>query len=222
MACRFGLKHKLIIVAGGSGLIGRAIVRDLHEEGAYVLNCDIREGDVFFDMAQPETIFNALDFFGVPDGFVNVTYPRKLMDHACGFMQTAQIVAEVMRKNGKQGSIVNFSSIYGVSAPDWSLYHGSPMVQPSIEYAFEKAGIIQMTKWLAKRYGSFGIRANAVSPGGVKDNQPPMFVLKYERRTPLGRMATPDDISPVVLFLLSEASRYVTGQNLVVDGGWTL
>jgi NAD(P)-dependent dehydrogenase (short-subunit alcohol dehydrogenase family) len=222
MACRFGLKNKLVIVVGGSGLIGRKIVESLHEERAYVLNCDMIGGDVFFDMTQPDTIYNALDFFGAPDGFVNAGYPKNWLDHASGFVRTSEKVAEYMEKNGRCGSIVHFSSIYGVSAPDFSLYGAGYPQEPPVEYAFAKAGIAQMTRWMAKKYGRFGVRVNAVSPGGVLDGQEEQFVARYERRTPLGRMANQGDIVPVVLFLLSEASQYITGQNIVVDGGWTL
>jgi NAD(P)-dependent dehydrogenase (short-subunit alcohol dehydrogenase family) len=88
-------------------------------------------------------------------------------------------------------------------------------------YSAIKGGIINFTKYLANYYGQHGIRVNVVAPGGVYDNQDPVFVENYSRLTPLGRMAEPGEIAPAAVFLLSEAARYITGQTLVVDGGWS-
>ena len=89
-------------------------------------------------------------------------------------------------------------------------------------YSAIKGGIINFTKYLASYFGRKGVRINCVSPGGVFDNQDPIFVSNYEKKVPMGRMANPDDISPSVSFLLSDDAKYITGQNLIVDGGWTI
>ncbi|MGE0605699.1 MAG: SDR family oxidoreductase [Pirellulales bacterium] len=120
----------------------------------------------------------------------------------------------------RRGSIINISSIYGVVSNDPSLYAGTTMRQPP-SYTFVKAGMINYTRYLACYYGKQGVRANCISPGGYFDNQPQPFVAEYSRRVPIGRMLGPDDIQGAAVFLASDASQYVTGQNLMVDGGWT-
>jgi len=118
------------------------------------------------------------------------------------------------------GSIINISSIYGVVSNDPSLYEGTVMKQPPT-YNFVKAGMINYTRHLACYYGKQGVRANCISPGGYANNQPQPFVDAYCKRAPLGRLLDHDDIQGAVVFLASDASRYVTGHNLMVDGGWT-
>ena len=126
--------------------------------------------------------------------------------------------AKVLGKNG-HGSIINVSSIYGISGPDFSLYEGTEMGNPAA-YAASKGGLIQLTRWLATTIAP-DVRVNTISPGGVWRNQPSEFVERYESRTPLGRMATEEDFKGVIAYLASDLSAYVTGQNIVVDGGWT-
>lgn len=116
------------------------------------------------------------------------------------------------------GSIINIASIYGVHGPDWQLYEGTSMGNPAA-YAASKGGVLQLTRWLSTTMAP-EVRVNAISPGGVFRNQPEVFVERYCRRTPLQRMAGEDDFRGVVAFLASDMSRYVTGQNLMVDGGW--
>lgn len=115
-------------------------------------------------------------------------------------------------------SIINIASIYGKYGPDWSLYDGTNMSNPAA-YGVSKGGLIQFTRWLATTIAP-RVRVNAISPGGVFRNQPEKFVPRYEARTPLGRMATEDDFRGAVAYLASDLSKYVTGQNLAVDGGW--
>lgn len=118
-----------------------------------------------------------------------------------------------------QGSnIINVASIYGEYGPDWRLYEGTSMGNPAA-YAASKGGLIQLTRWLATTLAP-QVRVNSISPGGVFRSQPEVFVKRYEQRTPLGRMATEDDFCGAVAFLASDLSEYVTGQNLLVDGGW--
>jgi len=116
------------------------------------------------------------------------------------------------------GSVINIASIYGVYAPDLGLYAGTAMNNPAA-YAASKGGLLQLTRWLATVLAP-KVRVNAISPGGVARGQPEVFVERYVARTPLGRMATEEDFKGAVAFLASDLSRYVTGENLMVDGGW--
>lgn len=120
----------------------------------------------------------------------------------------------------KRGSIINISSIYGVVANDPSLYTGTDMKQPP-DYTFVKAGMINFTRYLANYHGKQGVRANCLCPGGYFADQPQPFVEQYESRCPIGRMLDNEDIKGAAVFLASDASAYVTGTCLMVDGGWT-
>lgn len=117
------------------------------------------------------------------------------------------------------GSILFFSSIYGVLGPDYSLYGSTGMGNPAA-YASSKGGLIQLTRWLATTLAP-DVRVNCVSPGGVARDQDKDFVEKYISKTPLARMATEDDFKGVVALLTSDAGSYITGQNIMVDGGWS-
>jgi NAD(P)-dependent dehydrogenase (short-subunit alcohol dehydrogenase family) len=117
------------------------------------------------------------------------------------------------------GAIVMVASIYGVVAPQWSLYDGTSMANPA-GYNVSKAGLIHLGRYLATALAP--VRVNTLSPGGIARNQPEAFASRYRQRTPLGRMATEDDFRGAVAFLASDASAYVTGQNLLVDGGWSI
>ena len=120
---------------------------------------------------------------------------------------------------GEGASIINIASIYGVIGPDWSLYAGTSMGNPAA-YAASKGGLVQLTRWLATTLAP-RIRVNSISPGGIARGQPKSFVDRYVAGTPLGRMATEADFIGVVSFLATDQSNYMTGQNLVVDGGRT-
>ncbi len=123
-------------------------------------------------------------------------------------------------KKGGNGSIINIASIYGIKAPDYSLYEGTNMGNPA-GYSASKGGLIQLTRWLATTIAP-EIRVNTISPGGVWRDQPKKFVERYESRVPLARMATEEDFKGVIAYLSSNLSAYVTGQNIVVDGGWSV
>jgi NAD(P)-dependent dehydrogenase (short-subunit alcohol dehydrogenase family) len=121
----------------------------------------------------------------------------------------------------KKGIIVNTSSTYGINSPIKSVYGKSGINSP-IGYATTKAAIINFTKYIATHYADKNIRANVLSPGGIYNkNQTNYFKKEYNKRTPMNRMANVDEFNESVLYLISDASRYVTGSNLVVDGGWT-
>jgi NAD(P)-dependent dehydrogenase (short-subunit alcohol dehydrogenase family) len=136
-----------------------------------------------------------------------------------GLLRNCQQAVATMKPQGG-GAIINIASIYGVVANDPALYRGTGMVQPPT-YNFMKAGMINFTRYLASYYGRDGIRANCISPGGYLNDQPRAFVERYTGRVPLGRMMGHDDLQGAVVFLASDASAYVTGTNLLVDGGWT-
>jgi NAD(P)-dependent dehydrogenase (short-subunit alcohol dehydrogenase family) len=122
-------------------------------------------------------------------------------------------------KNTGNGSIVNVSSIYGVVGPDMSLYNGTEMGNPAA-YSVSKGGLIQLTKWLSTVMAPH-VRVNCISPGGLARNQPESFSAKYIEKTPLKRMGIEEDFKGAVLYFASDLSQWVTGVNLMVDGGWT-
>ncbi len=130
----------------------------------------------------------------------------------------AQEAQSALASSG-HGSIILFSSIYGIVGPDMRLYENTKMANPA-GYNASKGGLLQLTRYLATVMAP-RIRVNAISPGGVWRNQPKVFKTRYEKRTPLKRMATEEDIKGAVAYLAGDLSAYVTGQNLVVDGGWT-
>jgi len=136
-----------------------------------------------------------------------------------GLFRNCQRAVEAMKGQGR-GSIVNIASIYGVVSNDPGLYVGTEMRQPP-SYNFVKAGMINFTRYLACYFGADGIRANCISPGGYFNQQPAEFVERYTARVPLKRMMNHEDLQGAVVFLASDASAYVTGTNLMVDGGWT-
>ena len=129
-----------------------------------------------------------------------------------------QEAREALADSGN-GSVIFFISTYGLVGPDMSLYEGTSMNQPAA-YAASKGGLLQFTRWLATMLAP-AIRVNAVTPGGVWRDQPEVFHQRYVARTPLGRMAAEEDLKGAIAYLSSDLSAYVTGQNLVVDGGWT-
>jgi len=144
---------------------------------------------------------------------------RNVAMHLNGYFLCCQQIAEQMKKQ-KTGSIINFSSIYGVVGPNFSIYEGTNMTVAAA-YSAIKGGIVNFTRYLATYYGKYGVRVNAICPGGIFDNQPKKFLEKYEKNTPLGRMGNPEDMAGPVIFLSSDAASYVTGHILMVDGGWT-
>jgi NAD(P)-dependent dehydrogenase (short-subunit alcohol dehydrogenase family) len=145
------------------------------------------------------------------------TWRRALEVNLTAGFDLVKGLTPVLRNSGS-GSVINIASIYGMLGPDYSLYEGTAMGNPAA-YAASKGGLIQLSRWLATTLAP-AIRVNTITPGGVFRNQPDAFVERYKSRTPLGRMATEDDFRGAVAYLASDMSAYVTGQNLMVDGGW--
>jgi len=156
--------------------------------------------------------------------FEDVTYEdfcENINMHLGGYFLTTQQVSKVMIKQNI-GNIINIASIYGFAAPRFDIYEGTGMTN-AVEYAAIKGAIINLTKYLASYLVKYNIILNCISPGGIFDNQPESFVKKYSQKVLLEkRMANVDDLTGALLFLLSDSSKYITGQNIVVDGGWSL
>ncbi|MCX5829740.1 MAG: SDR family oxidoreductase [Deltaproteobacteria bacterium] len=138
-----------------------------------------------------------------------------------GTFLVTQAVSGHMVRDGIKGVILNFGSIYGVSAADQRIYGDSGRNSPEV-YAMSKASVIHFTRYMARYLSPHGIRVNCLSPGGIFANQAPAFVRNYVYKTPLNRMGTPEDLIGGIFFLTSSMSEYVTGQNLLVDGGFTI
>lgn len=230
------------------GLLGSAFIKEIRREGGTGIVADIKAGqnlsdnEIFLDITDENSVNTVireiLDRHGRIDGWINNAYPRtgdwglpfeeipydswrKNVDmHLNGYFLCSQKVLEVMSDQGS-GSLINMASIYGVVAPDFSIYEDTNMTMPAA-YAAIKGGIVQLTRYLAAYYGPKNIRVNCISPGGIFDNQDPVFVDRYNSKVPLGRMAGPEDIAPFITLLLSDESAYITGQNITIDGGFSI
>lgn len=250
MGDRFSLAGRTAVVTGGSGQLGKAFGRALAEAGAKVVLADLkplkkaelaslspREGAVSsirLDVTSPESVRSVVRAAGAVDVWVNnagiavftpfakrtvAEFDKVLAVNVRGTFLCSQAVAPGMARR-RRGSIVNIGSIYGLASPDPSIYADSGRNSSEV-YGASKAGVIQMTRWLAVHLAPAGVRVNSITPGGVFNHQSPAFVRNYERKTPLGRMAHEEDMQGALVYLASDASSYVTGHNLVVDGGYS-
>jgi len=264
----FGLKERLIIVAGGAGQIGFAMCNILADAGAKVVIADLdiemaenKIKEVKDDILRKKLIAVKLDVskeeevltflkninktYGPLYGLVNCfhfkgnarkldttsnffadfeNYPIEAWDkvhdiNLKGSFLMSQKAIPYMKQNGG-GVIVNISSTYGNVSANKSIYGNSGINSP-VAYATSKAAIINLTRYIATHLAEYNIRANVLSPGGVFNNQSEEFLKNYTNLTPLKRMANAEDYQGAILYLMSDASKYMTGANLIVDGGWT-
>ena len=231
----------------GSRAEAESTVRDIEAMGrrAVAIQADVsRRDDVQRMFAEIETKFARLDILVNsaaldpkfdPDAMKKGITPGSFEDYPLdqwnaalnvnltGMFLVTQACVKPMLANGKKGSIINICSTYGLNGPDQRIYikDGKRVAYKPVYYTVTKAGVMGFTKYLAAYYAGTDIRVNALTPGGVFNNHEDYFVKNYSAKTIMGRMAHGDEMNGALLFLASEASSYMTGNNVVVDGGWT-
>lgn len=247
MSLDLGLDGRVAIVTGALGKLGPVWTEALESAGATVVRIDLREepGVERADVTDRAALEGVRDRMATPAILVNnagidqppeagaSTYRiedvpledfRQTVDvNLVGAFNAIQVFGSAMRDAGR-GSIVNIGSLYASVAPEPRFYDhmeaDPPFLKPAA-YGASKAGLLALTRYFARLWGPDGVRVNTLSPGGVLGEQDPEFLRKYTARVPLGRMAEPADLAGALLFLASDASRYVTGHELRVDGGFT-
>jgi len=245
---RFRLDGKVAVVTGANGLLGRHHVTALEAAGATVIAVDI-DVDVTSESSLEELRSSILSTYGRLDIIVNnaavndmvenpvsileasrfenssVELFRRVLDvNVTGVYLCCRILGSILAEQGS-GSIINIGSTYGTVAPNQSLYineQGEQTFFKSAVYPVSKGAVRMLTRFLASYWGHRGVRVNTLSPGGVANNQPDWFYEQYAKSTPLRRMAEANDYEGALVFLASDASAYLTGHDLVVDGGYTI
>lgn len=241
------LTGKVILITGGNGFLGHYFVAGLKDAGATVVIADVTGNpDVVMDVTDASAIATTIATVIADHGHIDTVinnaaidpkfdasadqntklfenYPEALLDKSIavnlkGYVLVAQAAVQQMLTQG-HGHIINISSIYGLVGPDQRMYPSG--TQKPVDYAITKGGVRMLTKWLATTYGNQGIRANTYTLGGVLKDHDEEFQKKYGARTPLNRMANPTEVAGPLIFLCSDAATYMTGAELVVDGGWT-
>jgi NAD(P)-dependent dehydrogenase (short-subunit alcohol dehydrogenase family) len=247
MTLDLGLEGRVAIVTGALGKLGPVWTEALEAAGATVVKLDVREepGVEQADVTDRAALEAVRERFDTPSILVNnagIDQPpesdartyriedvplddfRRTVDvNLVGAFNAIQVFGSAMRDAGR-GSIVNIGSLYASIAPEPAFYEhmeaDPPFLKPAA-YGASKAGLLALTRYFARLWGPQDVRVNALSPGGVLGGQDPEFLRKYTDRVPLRRMAEPADLAGALLFLASDASRYVTGHELRVDGGFT-
>jgi NAD(P)-dependent dehydrogenase (short-subunit alcohol dehydrogenase family) len=230
-----GLRGRVAVVTGALGNLGPVWTAALVAEGATVVGIDLRarDGVLEGDVTDRASLERVLAETGTPSILVNNAgidappggdqgdFGRTLEVNVTGLYNSTQVFGQAMCEAGG-GSIVNVGSLYASIAPIPALYdHIEPPFTKPAAYGASKAAVVNLTRYFARLWGPYGVRVNALSPGGVRGGQDAEFVRKYSERVPLGRMAEAGDLVGALLFLVSDASAYVTGQELRVDGGFT-
>jgi len=180
--------------------------------------------DVLHNNAATKT--NSIDDFLKPfEDYKLSTWDDVMSGNLSSMFLMSKAVGKFMTKQ-KYGSIIQTASIYGVVTPDKDMYEGSKynglQISTPASYSVSKSGVIALTKYLAAYWAKYNIRVNTISPGGIFSGQNSEFVKKYNKKVPLGRMCSEQDIVGAIIFLSSDASSYITGQNIIIDGGFTL
>jgi NAD(P)-dependent dehydrogenase (short-subunit alcohol dehydrogenase family) len=247
----FSLEGRVAVVTGGAGQLGAELARGLEERGARVAVFDLAADHFRVDVTDRDAIESATEEvtreWGVPHVLINAaaldsppdapaeevgpfeSYPEQSFDQVMevnvkGTFLSCQVVGARMAAEGR-GSIVNVSSVYGMLSPIQDLYEfrrsgGEEFFKP-IAYSVSKSALYNLTRYLATYWAKNGVRVNTLTLAGVWNNQPKEFVDAYTARMPVGRMADAHEVVGPAVFLASDASSYVTGANLVVDGGWS-
>jgi NAD(P)-dependent dehydrogenase (short-subunit alcohol dehydrogenase family) len=243
----FSLAGRVAVVTGGAGQLGAEIVRGLEARGARVAVFDIAAEPFRVDVTDRSALEAALGEVGTPHVLVNAaaldsppdapaeevgpfeSYPEESFDavmdvNVKGTLLSCQVIGARMAAEGR-GSIVNISSVYGMVSPVQDLYEfrrrgGEEFYKP-VAYSVSKSALYNLTRYLATYWAKSGVRVNTLTLAGVWNEQPEPFVAEYVKRMPIGRMADVQEVVGPVVFLASDASSYVTGANLVADGGWT-
>jgi NAD(P)-dependent dehydrogenase (short-subunit alcohol dehydrogenase family) len=247
----FSLAGRVAVVTGGAGQVGSEIVRGLEDQGSRVAVFDLAAERFRVDVTDSSALKAAMEEvvreWGVPHVLVNAaaldsppdapaeeagpfeSYPERSFDEVMavnvkGTFLSCQIVGGPMAAAGR-GSIINISSIYGMLSPVQDLYEfrrrdGETFFKP-VAYSVSKSALYNLTRYLATYWASSGVRVNTLTLAGVRNDQPQEFVDAYSARMPLRRMADVGEVVGPVVFLASDASSYVTGANLVADGGWS-
>ena len=241
------IKNKVVVVIGANGLLGSEILKAVNSSNATAISADIahdgfKNDNIYINITDKDSIMHAIDVICKKhkkiDAVINAAYPRNknygrdfldvdyndfcenINTHLGGYFLVSQLFGKFFLKQGF-GNIINISSIYGVTAPHFELYENTQMTMP-IEYAAIKSSIIHLTKYIAKYFKNKNIRVNCISPGGIFDNQNEQFVDRYRQNCLNKGMLDKSDISGTVLFLLSEMSNFINGQNIIVDDGFVL
>ena len=238
----FDLANKVVVITGGAGLLGKMHAEAVTEAGGTAILTDVIDSDGEYchymdvtDKSSIEEFVNTLDKVDVliNNAAVNPTMSKKkqsnrfedfdinvwnrsLEVNLTGVFLCSQVFINKMIKNKTKGVIINIASDLGVIAPDHRIYNGD--VKP-VDYSVTKHGVIGLTKYLATYFADKNIRVNSISPGGVYTNQPEDFVERLSNLIPMNRMANVDEYKGSIVFLCSDASSYMTGHNLIVDGG---
>jgi NAD(P)-dependent dehydrogenase (short-subunit alcohol dehydrogenase family) len=246
----FDLSGRVAVVTGGLGQLGSVYVEGLRERGMKVAVFDIAAEDgvdvtdrpsieaaterVVAELGVPHLLVNNAALDSPPDAPAEEvgpfeTYPESSFDQVMdvnvkGTLLCCQVVGAAMAREGR-GSIVNISSVYGLLSPQQDVYEfrrrgGETFTKP-VAYSVSKSAILNLTRYLATYWAKDGVRVNTVTLAGVYNDQPAEFLEAYTARVPLGRMAEAREALGAVVFLASDASSYMTGANLVVDGGWS-